>query len=334
MDDAGLEAERAVLADELAQRGDPHGELIALQLALEALPASASPVKRRSIERRIAAVMDTHHDAIFGVLAPHVNRSSRPDLFSQALEIMQWRAGFVDAVFLQRRLEPIDLPDIIRGVRAMPIAKFVRAIHLGIGNQIEAVAELARDPPASLRALYINEWRRHIARLQNVKLDTFTDELVALLATLEVVELTGIRYQRFASPTLRELELYTASSAVQSNVIFDAELPELRRLKLQSMWLDDAILERYPRLEHLHASLYEIREDWLAPLLRSDRFAQLRELVLGYACGDDQIAVLARHADRLGNLTRLELVGQGFTAEGRALAQARLPAFTKLATKP
>jgi hypothetical protein len=68
--------ERAVLGDELQQRGDPQGELIALQLALEALPADAPRVRRAAIERRIATCLDQHHDAFYGALAPHVQRLS------------------------------------------------------------------------------------------------------------------------------------------------------------------------------------------------------------------------------------------------------------------
>ena len=82
--------ERAVLGDELQQRGDPQGELIALQLALEALPATAPKVRRAAIERRIATCLDQHHDAFYGALAPHVQRASLPDLLDPALVVKQW----------------------------------------------------------------------------------------------------------------------------------------------------------------------------------------------------------------------------------------------------
>jgi len=56
--------ERAVLGDELQQRGDPQGELIALQLALEALAATEPRARRNMIERRIATCLDQPHDAL------------------------------------------------------------------------------------------------------------------------------------------------------------------------------------------------------------------------------------------------------------------------------
>src|SRR4051812_26380989 len=103
MIDDELDAERAVLGDELEQRGEPHGELIGLQMALAAMPADVPSLRRRLIERRIAAVLDRHHDALYGELAPHVTRRSAPDVFDPACEVLGWSRGFAETIWLQAR---------------------------------------------------------------------------------------------------------------------------------------------------------------------------------------------------------------------------------------
>ena len=46
----------------MQQRGEPHGELVAMQLARETLPADTHPIRRQLLERRIAEKIDAIHD--------------------------------------------------------------------------------------------------------------------------------------------------------------------------------------------------------------------------------------------------------------------------------
>lgn len=324
MDDRDLD-ERAVLADDLQQRGDPLGELVALQLAREALPDTAHPMRKKAIENRIATYLDQHHDALFGPLAPHVQRLSLPDLFDPAIDILRWRGGFVEALFVQRRLKDLQLSDAVRMIASVPMFRFAHEITIGMGDLSAAFGELAKLP--ALRTLAIDQWKRVLPKLEHAFVE-FDDNARALLARLEHFNGGSVRYSKFESSSLRSVRMWPSYS--EPPPYFDAVLPEARRLELHHFEFDPRLLERYPKIEQLRFSVREIRRDALEALVASPRLAQLTEIELGYLLDDAALGLLARNGDRLQHVTKLVLRGQ-FSPDAKAAARARLPAIADLA---
>ena len=323
--------ERAVLGDELQQRGDPLGELIGLQVALEQLPASVPVVRRRLIERKIAAHLDAHHDALYGALAPHVTRSSRPDLFDPALHVKAWRGGFADAIWVQVTRSGLTLVEILGALRTLPIARFIRRLELGLGDQPAAIAELVRAPIATLRELVVDETSRPLPMLGRARL-TELAPIEPLLDQLELLQvLSSVNYRRFASSTLRTLTLWLPVHATftPATTRFDADLPALEDLTASGFLFDVDVVARYPRLRRLALSgWYE--PGWLAHLLRSPQLARLERLELGWRFTDDDLELLVRSADQLGHLTLCDVSANAFSRAARAAARARLPACVRL----
>jgi hypothetical protein len=317
--------DRAVLADELQQRGEPQGELIALQLALAALPATAPRVRRSAIERRIAAWLDTHHDAFYGALAPHVNRSSRPDLRYPALAVRAWRAGFADTVWLQATGDGVGLADVVRAVRALPIAREVRRIELGIGDLPAAIAELACAPVGMLRELELL-YPTHPAELPRVGLPSLAS-LAPIAEGLEVLRAGYIAYGELASSTLRTFSMTATWSGRYPR--FELQAPALEELNVVGFALDRGLPARYPRLRSLdlHGN---VRRGWLARLLQSPHLARFRRIKVGYGLDDSDLEAVVQHADRLGAIDTLDLTANTFSAAAIAAARARVPACVKL----
>jgi hypothetical protein len=319
--------ERAVLGDELQQRGDPQGELIALQLALEALPADAPRARRSLIERRIATCLDQHHDAFYGALAPHVHQLSRPDVRDPALAVKRWSAGFADELWLQA-CHAVGLPEIVRVARELPIARLVRRIELGVGDQPSALAELSRAPWSHLRELLVmGRW--HASRtIDHVDVHDL-DGAGPLLAQLEALDLQhAITYTPFESPALRRLWL-THDYRQTPMTVFDARLPALEELHHAGFQPDPTILERFPRLRRLTFTA-EPMGPWLSALLASPHIARMTHLTLGYRVADAELDILVQHADRIAHMELVELTHDWYSAEVLARVQPRLPPCVKL----
>ena len=309
--------ERAVLGDELQQRGEPQGELIALQLALEALPATAPRVRRSLIERRIAACLDQHHDTFYGALAPHVQRLSRPDLWQRALEVHRWSGGFATTLLLQGAGP--SLHEVVRIARELPIARFVRRLELGVGDHPEAVVELAQAPWPHLRELVLFANGVRIADLSR---------MAPLLAELELLQIHyAIRYATFEAPALTTLQLWRRRD--DSAVVLDARMPALEELNYAWFAAEHGVFDRYPKLRRL--TFYgDLTAGWLEQLMRSPNIERLTHLTPGYLLGDADLEVLAAHAHRLAHLELLDVSNNVFSAQAIAAVRPRLPPCVKL----
>ena len=323
--------ERAVLGDELQQRGDPQGELIALQLALEALPADATPARRNAIARRIAAHLDEHHDALYGSLAPHVTRLSLPDLRDPALEVRQWRGGFAETVWLQTTAAGPTLVDVLGALRELPIARDVRRLEVGQGDHPGFVAQLLRQPIPALRELVLGDRSRWMHDLQHTDLG-HTRALEPLVEGLEIVRiLQPIVYTPLASSTVRVLAVSHRGHDLfgPPTSAFEGRLPALEELVANGFLADNNLFDRHPRLRHL--SLYGAYEDgWLEHLIRSRHLERMQVLQLGYQLTDADLDTLITLAQRLAHLELLDLRANAFTVDAIAAAQARLPPCVRL----
>ena len=315
--------ERAVLGDELQQRGDPQGELIALQLALEAAPPGA---RRNVLERKIAALLDREHDALYGSLAPFVDRLSRPDRLDPVLLVKKWRGGFADTIWIQRALTGMDHAQAIREMRALSIARFVRRIEIGHGDHPAALAELVREPMPSLRELVVGDNSHNVPGMGVYTLpDTrVLDPIVGQLELLEIRHATKV----FAldAPVMRKLHLYVSRDPVPPRV-FDLATPALEELSCIGFQIDRTFVDRYPKLRRLelHTSL---EPGWFEHFVRSEMLARLETLMIS-RLGDADLRVIAQYANRFAKMKRLDLSYNYFTPDVREEVAAELPACVR-----
>ena len=307
-----------MLGDELQQRGDPQGELIGLQLALEALPASAPPARKNMIERKIEALLDQHHHALYGSLAPHMMRLSQPDILDPAMRVTRWRGGFADEIWVQRTQASHELVDVLAAIRELPIARFVRRLELGAGNHVAAIADLARAPLPFMRELVLGDTARYHPRLQSVRLPLASSIDASRLESLEIKY--SLEVDVDALP-VRKLEIYRhwESRGTRS---FDLDVPALEDLTCYWFRLDRGFLTRYPALRRLSIG-GDLELGWVEAFLRSTMIERIETISLGSLTDGDLIAIRDL-GTRLANVKRFEISGT-FSAQGRVAVYGLMP---------
>ncbi len=307
--------ELAVLGDELQQAGDPLGELIAVSLAVDALPDSAPPARRNLLERKLATLRDHHHDTLYGALAPDVPRASKPDLWDPGLIVKRWHRGFAHTVWIQTRMSGKTHADMLRELRRLPIARFVRRIELGRGDLVAALTDLAREPLRTARELLVYESSHDIPHLPLVLPTTITP-IVPLLDRLEVLRLGyTVEDASFGAPTMRELSM-SLSPALFDTIPFDASLPAIEDLECSGFRIDREFFRRYPTLRRLRISA-RLDGDWLEHVLATAPLDRLEILSLSFGLGDDDLRTIARYADRIAHLELFSLNFNVFSDEAR-----------------
>jgi hypothetical protein len=322
--------ELAVLADELQERGDPQGELIATQLAIARLPASAPQLKRSLLERRFAGLLERHHDRIYGELAPHVECTARPDLHESALEVTAWRHGFADeatiqtaAYFARRTRVPTpNVEEVYRLVRTLPIAARLRSLRVGSDMGDELAARLVADPPPQLREL-----RLAYTVCSREPEDTVYDlaPLVPLIQRLEslVIERHAVT-PPLESDTLRSLGWVMQRP---ERPFVRSRLPKLQRLVLGGGAIEVGFCAHFPALEELKLFSTTLDAGFVEELLASRELEQLRELDLPLTGAE--LELVMRRPDRVTHLKAFRVTLAWFEPqELRERARAVLPCVT------
>ena len=111
-------ATHAAYADLLVERGDPRGELIQAQLALEQLPRH-SP-QRDALRRRYATLAVEHGRALLGELAPYL--LERPSVYA---EPFRFRLGWLDILYVDR----LDV-SLARALARAPEARLLSTLRI------------------------------------------------------------------------------------------------------------------------------------------------------------------------------------------------------------
>ena len=203
----------AVYGDLLARRGDPRGELIALQLAAQAQTGKAAD-KLRALATKYLA---THAAALLGPLAADASA-------------LTWRAGFIRRFALPPAPGRSPVPSIERLLRH-PSGRFL--VELGATVDDPAAAELllrvlAQGAPGSLRDL---------ALVARAELDIAA--LLAAVPRLARLSLTGLALDlgepgALALPALQRLALVAATLTTACVLaVARAPWPQLERLELR-----------------------------------------------------------------------------------------------------
>jgi uncharacterized protein (TIGR02996 family) len=300
---------RLVLADDLQQRGDPQGELIAVQTALAG--EHLSPAERKKLAKRENALLDANHELWWGPLAQFLRKRGNKYPLKPALEVT-WDRGFVDSVRIQRALK-FQFDQIYGQLRKLPIARNLRRLVLGDPQldtamttvihygAIFSVMEREGVPP-HLKELVIGDVTP--ARRPRIHLGDARAVLSACthLERLEISAGSGT-FAPFTSPTLRELAIAGIARTSMAALI-DAKLPALVELDVTGV---------------------EIRA-FVELLLGSPLLAQLQRLTLSHChMQDPDLAIFYMHWRRFEHLAHLDLRGNHFTQMMVKDVRTRLP---------
>jgi len=297
----------SVYGDWLEGQGDPRGPLIALQVAAASRPAGA-----KKLEAAAAKHFEVHADYFLGALAQLAERGG---------DVLTWRFGFIHKAHLHaERHHPLD--ESLAHVLAHPSARFLVELALGGNDRAQAAIDvLARDAPASLRALRLwSMWQLDLGALWAAMPELRRLSLAGQALALGALEL----------PRLERLELVDSElSNANARTLARAPWPALQQLKLDfgtgcltgDASIDDvfvllgrADLPALSRLALLHTRYIRevVRELPASPLA-----PQLEALDLSSnQMTDDHAIELARHRARFPRLQQLDISANRLTSIG------------------
>jgi uncharacterized protein (TIGR02996 family) len=281
----------AVYGDWLSERGDPRGELIAVQLKLDQKPGDAA------LEEREKALHEANKATWLGELA----KLDAKDL------AVTWRWGFVDAVRIGPPTEEyatseISFPDTIAALMQLPGIGFLRSLVIGAkdDNDYPAMwsdciqALVKAGVPPSLRSLAFS--RGSYWDISSTDLGDLSPLYPELEHLRELsIELGAMTFGELDLPALETLEIVTGGLTSENVAsIAEADWPALETLSLcigetdndygcTVQFSDLAPLlaaERMPRLRHLSLSNSSLADEIAAALPRSPVLPRLRTLGL------------------------------------------------------
>jgi hypothetical protein len=252
-----------VLADALVEAGDPRGDLMAVQLALDdqdELPSSLRALARPDLSDRSdaldrATVKSLRRRAL-GLRKARIQALLGP--FADSTEIaLGFRYGLLDHVRLEasgvlpiapRRPGAPSVASVLADIFASPEARMLRTVEVfphdepsagEIRRFVDAIRNSEARPPSSLRSLRLGDTsdaREYQVRLRG--LEDYTDDVTTLLDVFpHLHELwldlgtTELELAPFASTDLRHLTLitpYARPELVQA--LAASVLPALRSL--------------------------------------------------------------------------------------------------------
>ena len=309
-----------VYGDWLSERGDPRGELVAVQTKLRETPGDAALLAK---EKKL---LDDNKKAWLGDLA---------DLGPNDVAFT-WLHGFLASVRIGPPLDEyetseIDFPETYATFMALPGTGFVREIVVGSKSNddspttwsdvLEAMGE--HGLPRALRRLEFNRggyW--DISWTELGDLSVLYPQLQSLREL--AIEMGSMDFgASMALPALRSLSIVTCG-LTKKNVasIASARWPSLQRLSLYvgetgndygcDVALDDLAplldARTLPKVRHLGVANASFADDVPAALARSTVLPQLETLDLSHGSfGDDGAEALLASAAAFRHLKRIDL---------------------------
>lgn len=277
-----------VYADWLQSRGDPRGELIALQHRADGGDDRASFAADDLLAR--------HAVAWLGPLAG-------------VRLLLDWKLGFVRSV-ASPRATPLLLPAHLPALRELPVLRFLDSLELSFAGPRVTLAPA--DLPASLRVLAVDrntslrdlgpDLADHLPLLASLSVEWDRPDTLAFSGS----EVPGVRALSFAR--LREPILAALAGA---------RWPDVERLELQgAVAVTDGALRRmfaepWPALRRLSISGLKSARPLLGILAGSPILPALSELALEKsAFHEEDEAWLQRNEKSFGHLARLTVDGR------------------------
>jgi uncharacterized protein (TIGR02996 family) len=303
-----------VYSDWLSEKGDPRGELIAVQAKLAETPNDAA------LKATEAKLLGDNATTWLGDLAGKTDE----DL------AVTWRLGFVDAVRIGPPIDKygasdLDFPETIAKILALPSGQFIRELVVGAMQYddyptswqgcIDALVE--HGTPKALTRLEFNRggmW------------DISSTELGSLPALYPHLK------------TLRELKIELGAMDLGT-----IDLPALRKLEivtggLTSVNLDSVGAAKWPNLDELSLCIGETDNDYgcnvqlddVTKLLASENLGRVRHLGLANSNLADEIAAALPGTKILAQLETLDLSRGTFGDVGAKAILDNAAAFAHL----
>jgi len=204
-------------ADLLSDQGNPRGELIQAQLALEQLPRH-SP-QRDVLRRRYAALAVEHGRSLLGELAPYL--LERPCTYA---EPFRFRLGWLDILYVDR----LDV-GLARALARAPEARLLSTLRIDdiasestVGYQAGADTPTAQDFPA----LLVLCRTRNLANLRWLELRGYAlspPELDVLLNPPHLPRLIHLGLRLASALETEDCETLLASSLLRQLKVLDLQ---------------------------------------------------------------------------------------------------------------
>ncbi|MEO7733069.1 MAG: TIGR02996 domain-containing protein [Kofleriaceae bacterium] len=291
-----------VYADWLLQRGDPRGELIAVQDALEWTTDAA---RRAELQAREQAILDAHLTTWMGgeVRGPRIK--------------LGWRRGFLDQLVLDYR--EADVSGLSRLLQS-PMCRFVRTMKLGT-DVAAGLLELRRSPYLRrLQTLNLGSYRWSSYSIRG--LAAAVPGLLHLDCDASLVELADLTF-----PALRSLGLATSTSTLDNiDALASARLPALASLLIWGGGLIRPALDDDDDVE-----IPTFAAPRWAGLLEAGGVPALRALHFDACSFGDELVDAIADSQLLRQLSHVTLDDHELTGSGYARLLGRADAFRHLA---
>jgi uncharacterized protein (TIGR02996 family) len=348
-------------ADHLNERGDPRGELIQVQLALE--DASKPAAERQRLQAREKALLDAHQRQWLGELAPYLleQQGLSPWRLQQSQgHRLRLARGWAHSLYLAhldvelaRRLVRAPLLRLLRelvieDVGYLPPQRYQAGPDVPEGSEYPCLHVLRTAPwLPSVRVLRIGEVADEDEHNFSCQANgEGTAALVARMPRVEELRLFAheVEVQElFELPTLthlRVLQVYHLHEYPLDKLAANPALGRLTHLLLHPghFFPDDGAdirlehidaLARSPHLRsltHLQLRLSDAGDAGCEVLVKSGLLRRLRSLDLQHGCITDAGARLLAACPDVARLERLDLGDNELTDEGaRALRDAGAP---------
>jgi uncharacterized protein (TIGR02996 family) len=348
-------AAHSAYADLLTEQGDPRGEFISVQLALE--DESKSPAERQRLHQRETELLNAHPRDWLGELAPLLitepGEGSRhqPRTTSRG----SWARGWVDALHLWW----IDR-DCARALLRCPAARLLRRLHIEHCMYSTADELANEDRPEDERypdfdLLRSAPFLPHLRTFQLGETVDFEDDtydsshtgmdgvadLIGLMPRLEELYLLARNValgKLFALPNLtnlRVLQVYHHCGEYPLKALArNPALGRLTTLRLHPAFSDEgsflprdqvrALLKsrHLPSLTHLHLHSSDLGNEGCQDIVRSGILKRLKVLDLRHGCIQDQGARTLAACPVVKRLELLSLELNELTDEGVAALSA------------
>jgi uncharacterized protein (TIGR02996 family) len=306
-----------VYSDWLLGKKHPRGELIVLQSQL-----GSARTDRKLLEAE-AKLLEKHGPKLAPPRCTEAAVKTRKKLPPLATSELRWENGFIAAARLCRPLaeQRWTIRDLLCELLQHPAGRFLRRLELGIRGDTkktvsyrDAISDLARLAPASLRSLSVVEAPRDSAALAFSELGPL-DDMLAAMPSLESLHLAGTKMSFGSGREMRGLKQLTV-------VMTDPEA------------LTSLVEGRFPALESLEldASNAALELNVVKKLLDGDRVTKLTQLSLLRVANTDQVAEVLRASRLLERLTSLSLAGGKLSNGGASQLLENKRAFGHLAS--
>jgi uncharacterized protein (TIGR02996 family) len=146
---------RLVLADWLIERGDPWGQLIATQYAIERLPRAGAGTRRDELDRQELTLRFKHAARLWGVLGEMIV-NDQTQTYASDLVRATWESGFIHEAVIDQT-EPRTFPLLVRALATLDIARLLQMLYLISSDWGHMLAALGTYRWPHLRALTITQ---------------------------------------------------------------------------------------------------------------------------------------------------------------------------------